>query len=77
MQADGLQRASWLCWLQCGAVPPQVGELACSGSEGDVLDCAYASGDDVFCTPEESVVVSCAGHGDAIGRPAPAPKMLV
>ena len=63
----------------CGAVPPQVGELACSGSEGNVLDCAHASGDDVFCAPEESVVVSCAGHGDVIGRPAraPAPKMLV
>ena len=57
----------------CGKVPPQVGELACSGSEEDVLDCAHAAGDEVFCAPEESVVITCSGQGDASGRPARAP----
>ena len=62
----------------CGTVPPHIGDLACGGSEENVLDCAHTAGEDVFCAPEESIVVTCSGHGDASGRPArgPAPKVI-
>ncbi|CAJ1425668.1 unnamed protein product [Effrenium voratum] len=54
----------------CGRVAPEVAELACSGQEGSVVQCPLATGDDVFCAPEESVVLSCAGGGNPIGPPA-------
>ena len=54
----------------CGGVAPQLADLACAGSETSVLQCPMSIGDDVFCAPEESVLLSCAGHGDPIGRPA-------
>ena len=54
----------------CGGVAPRLTELACAGSETSVLQCPMAVGDDVFCAPEESVLLTCAGHGDPIGKPA-------
>ena len=54
----------------CGAVPPHVASLACSGSESGVLQCPMSTGESVFCAPEESVVLTCAGPGDPIGKPA-------
>ena len=54
----------------CGGVAPQLADLACAGSETNVLQCPMSIGDDVFCAPEESVLLSCAGHGDPIGKPA-------
>eukprot|EP00435_Cladocopium_sp_Y103_P052675 s84_g16.t1 len=45
----------------CGAVAPHVADLACAGSESSVLQCPMAVTDDVFCAPEESVVLSCSG----------------
>ena len=48
----------------------RVSELACTGSETSVLQCPMAVGDDVFCAPEESVLLTCAGHGDPVGKPA-------
>lgn len=61
----------------CGAVPPHVSEVSCSGSEKSLLDCSLSSGGDVFCAPEESLVLSCAGKGDSIGKPfhQPAPRL--
>ncbi|CAE7744981.1 PRSS12 [Symbiodinium sp. CCMP2592] len=53
----------------CGGVAPQLADLACSGSETSVLQCPMSIGDDVFCAPEESVLLSCAGQGDPIGKP--------
>ena len=63
----------------CGATPPHVAELACAGSESSVLECAMSTGDLVFCAPEESVVLACAGHGDPLGQPsaAQAPAKLI
>eukprot|EP00435_Cladocopium_sp_Y103_P047035 s1807_g13.t1 len=45
----------------CGAVAPHVADLACAGSESSVLQCPMAVTDDVFCPPDESVVLSCSG----------------
>ena len=72
---DGLyrrQQASQVCRSKeaCGGVAPQLADLACAGSETNVLQCPMSIGDDVFCAPEESVLLSCAGHGDPIGKPA-------
>ena len=53
----------------CGAVAPHVADLACAGSESSVLQCPMAVADDVFCAPEESVVLSCSGAGDPVGKP--------
>ena len=53
----------------CGKVPPHVSALACAGSESSVTQCPMSTGDDVFCAPEESVALSCAGVGDPIGKP--------
>ena len=53
----------------CGGVAPQLADLACAGSETSVLQCPMSIGDDVFCAPEESVLLSCSGHGDPIGKP--------
>ena len=54
----------------CGSVAPGLSEVACSGAEADVLKCPHEAGDDVFCAPSESILVACAGDGDAQGRPA-------
>ena len=54
----------------CGSVAPGIGELACSGSELGPLACPHEAGDDVFCAPSESLVVTCAGDGETQGRPA-------
>ena len=51
----------------CGDAAPGVSELACSGQESGVLTCPHEAGDDVFCAPSESVVVSCTGNGDTQG----------
>jgi hypothetical protein len=63
----------------CGTTPPHVSEVSCSGSESSLLSCSLSSGDGVFCAPEESVVLSCTGKGDSIGRPfhLAAPKTAV
>lgn len=53
----------------CGGVAPHVADFACSGSESSVLQCPMATKDDVFCAPEESVVLTCSGVGDTIGKP--------
>jgi len=54
----------------CGTVAPGVSELACSGAEPEPLQCPHEAGDDVFCAPSESIVVTCAGEGESQGRPA-------
>merc|ERR1712166_1465453 len=54
----------------CGSNAPGVSELACSGAESEPLACPHEAGDDVFCAPSESIVVTCAGNGDSQGRPA-------
>lgn len=55
----------------CGTVAPGISELACTGQESNVLKCPHEAGDDVFCAPSESVVVTCSGDGETQGR---APK---
>ena len=64
---------------ECGDVAPGYSALACSGSEKNVLECPHESGEDVFCAPSESIVVTCAGDGDTQGRPAKesAPQPIV
>merc|ERR1711957_922976 len=53
----------------CASEPPSLSELACDGSETDVLSCAFEEGSDVFCAPAESVVIQCLGNGDTQGKP--------
>ena len=53
---------------ECGSTAPAYSELACTGSEKNVLECPQQVGDDVFCAASESIVVSCAGDGDTQGR---------
>ena len=53
----------------CGLVAPQISEVACAGQEVDLLSCPHVGADEVFCAPEESVVLRCSGVGDAQGRP--------
>ena len=53
----------------CGSRAPTISEVACVGQEADLLSCPHAGADDVFCAPEESVVLHCSGAGDAQGRP--------
>ena len=53
----------------CGQTAPQLSQVACSGQEADLLTCPYEDLDDVFCAPEESVVIRCTGTGDTQGRP--------
>ena len=43
--------------------------LARAGSESSVTQCPMSTGDGVFCAPEESVAMSCAGVGEPIGKP--------
>jgi len=56
--------------IECGSTPPHLSELACSGSEANLLKCEHAALEEVFCAPEESVILACSGRGDAIGGPA-------
>ena len=64
---------------ECGSTAPLYSDVACTGSEKNVLECPHQVGDDVFCAASESIVVSCAGAGDTQGRPlkeaAPQPTM--
>ena len=63
----------------CGSVAPQISEVACAGQELDLLSCPHVGKDDVYCAPEESVVLHCVGAGDTQGQlnrgRAPAPQM--
>ena len=63
---------------ECGSTPPHLSELACSGSEANLLECEHAALEDVFCAPEESVIITCSGRGDALGGPvhSHAPKLI-
>jgi len=51
----------------CGEVSPRLSSVACVGNEDELLACPHEEGDDVFCAAQESVVVSCAGSGNAQG----------
>ena len=55
----------------CGVDAPHLSNVECVGSESSLLSCPHLEGDDVYCAPEESVVVRCIGDGDAVGRPEP------
>jgi len=46
----------------CGVSPPRVSELICKGIESEIRACSFKHGDDVFCAPEESVVLRCVGE---------------
>ncbi len=76
MGFSGASGSSKCSGLGCGDAAPGLGELACSGSESGPLACPHEAGDDVFCAPSESLVVTCAGDGETQGRPAkePAPE---
>ena len=54
----------------CGTLAPQLSEVACVGQEADLLACPYEDVDDVFCAPEESVLLRCSGVGNTQGRPS-------
>ena len=60
----------------CGDVAPRISEVSCSGQEASISQCPYEKDDDVYCAPEESVVIHCNGEGNAQGRSrkADAPK---
>merc|ERR1712048_343654 len=51
----------------CTDTPPHISNVACTGTEQDILSCPAETGDDVFCAPDESVVLRCAGDGDTTG----------
>ena len=70
MGFSGATGSSKCSGLACGGVAPGLGALACSGSESGPLACPHEAGDDVFCAPSESLVVTCAGEGETQGRPA-------
>lgn len=53
----------------CGTLAPQLSEVACSGQEDELLACPHEEFDDVFCAPEESVLLRCSGDGNTQGRP--------
>lgn len=57
----------------CADVAPRISALTCSGTEASIMQCPFIEGDDVFCAPEEAVVLVCSGDGDAQGR-APKPS---
>ncbi len=61
----------------CCPMPPHVSELTRAGDEPNVISCPFAEGEDFFCAATEAVVLSCAGAGDAQGRPnkLPAPHV--
>lgn len=51
----------------CGSASPSLSSVACVGTEDGILACPHEEGDDVFCSAQESVVVSCAGSGNTQG----------
>jgi hypothetical protein len=51
------------------SMSPHMSDLACSGKETNLMSCPFEKGLDVFCAPNEAVVLSCLGDGDAQGRP--------
>ena len=52
----------------CGDVSASFSEVVCSGQEANLLECPHEIDDNVFCAPEESVVIHCSGEGNAQGR---------
>lgn len=52
----------------CGTVAPRISEVSCSGQESGLGACQFEESDNVFCAPQESVVLQCAGAGDSQGR---------
>ena len=52
---------------ECGMVEPVLSEVSCAGSESSLLLCPHEEGEEVFCAPEESVLLSCLGDGNAEG----------
>eukprot|EP00375_Theileria_parva_P001758 XP_764433.1 hypothetical protein [Theileria parva strain Muguga] len=36
----------------------------CNGGESKLTDCEHESGDDIYCTHDQDVIVSCIGNGD-------------
>jgi len=44
-------------------------DLARAGSERSVIQWHMAVTDDMFCAPEESVVLSSSGASDPVGKP--------
>ena len=52
----------------CGEVEPHLSEVTCAGQEASLLACPYEDSDNVFCAPEESVLLECSGIGDTQGR---------
>ena len=44
----------------CGNKPPEL-QLTCDGSESNISSCHGRAGADVFCSPEDSVVLRCTG----------------
>ena len=52
----------------CGDVSASFGGVACSGQEASLSECPHEVDDNVFCAPEESVVIHCSGEGNAQGR---------
>jgi len=52
----------------CGDLAASLGEVSCSGQEANILECSHEKDDNVYCAPEESVVIHCNGEGNAQGR---------
>lgn len=52
----------------CGDVAASLSEISCSGQEANVFECPHEKDDNVFCAPEESVVIHCNGEGNPQGR---------
>ena len=60
---------------RCGTKLPQI-QLLCDGSEPDISRCPRKVGDEVFCTPEESVLLQCKGPAQPAWRLSPPPPVL-
>ena len=52
----------------CGGVEPRISDVSCSGQEASIVECPHEEDDNVFCAPEESVVIHCNGDGNPEGR---------
>lgn len=52
----------------CGDVAACLSEVSCSGQEANIIECPHEQDDNVFCAPEESVVIHCNGEGNSQGR---------
>ncbi|BAM41751.1 uncharacterized protein TOT_040000133 [Theileria orientalis strain Shintoku] len=50
----------------CGPVLKKIAAngFKCNGGESQLKDCEHESGDDIYCTHEQDVLVSCEGNGD-------------